>query len=270
MIRLPAGNLFASASTLGGACKFFQVARRQLRETGHDTLQASPADLAVMFQAASFLKSATLELGFVACRAAAEELGEVFRRLPRPGPDGVALTEAQLSDLIGALEYLIKTFRDELDGRPLFVGTARAVDLLHQDAAPFGEAVEDAFPVSAQDISEAAKCLALGRSTACVMHLMRALEEPLSMLAMRCGVEDAANWNTLLNQIESRLRQRGASQDEGWEQWASEAATHFRFIKNAWRNHAMHARGSYDEARANEIYGSVGSFLRHLAIRLQQ
>jgi hypothetical protein len=34
MIRIPAGNLFASASSIGGACKFFQVGRRQLREQG--------------------------------------------------------------------------------------------------------------------------------------------------------------------------------------------------------------------------------------------
>jgi len=50
----------------------------------------------------------------------------------------------------------------------------------------------------------------------------------------------------------------------------AEAATQFRFIKNAWRNHAMHARATYDETQAREIYNSVGAFLRQLANHLRE
>jgi len=271
MHRIPAGNLFASASALGGGCKFLQVGRTELARKREAVLVVDIADMQVMIQAASFLQSACGELGFVACKAAAAEFGEALERLPRPTSQGLALTDTQLKGMAAASEYLLKTFRDELDSRPLFVASSKMADLLDQKTPPFGEAVEDAFPSSAIDVSEAAQCLALGRWTACVMHLMRALEAPLAVLAARCDVPDGANWNTLLNQIEGKIRARNKpAGDDDWEQWAAEAATHFRFIKNGWRNHAMHARQAYDEARATEIYNSVGAFLKHLATRLAE
>lgn len=127
-----------------------------------------------------------------------------------------------------------------------------------------------AFPSSEIDIGEAARCLAMRRHTACVMHLMRALEIPLQVLAHSCGVGANANWNTMLNQIEAQTRQRREARDPVAEQWMAEAATQFRFIKNAWRNHAMHARATYDDVPAREIYNSVSGFLRQLAVHLQE
>ena len=50
----------------------------------------------------------------------------------------------------------------------------------------------------------------------------------------------------------------------------AEAAIQFRFLKNAWRNHAMHARASYDEAQARDNYGSVRGFLQQLAAHLNE
>jgi hypothetical protein len=270
MIRIPAGNLFASASSIGGACKFFQVGRRQLQEQGDSLLVVPLGDIMVTIQAAKFLKDASAELGFVACAAAAADFGRIMDRFPTPTRDGLQFNDRQLAELMGALEYLLKTFRDEVDARPMFIMPPGAVELLEQRAPAFGPEVQDAFPSSENDIAEAARCLAMQRYTACVMHLMRALEVPLDALARRCGVEAKANWNTLLNDIEARIRERRSDRDAVAEQWMAEAATHFRFIKNAWRNHAMHARASYDEAQARDIYGSVRSFLQQLAAHLDE
>jgi hypothetical protein len=74
LIRIPAGNLFASASSIGGACKIFQVGRRQLREQGESLLVVPLGDIIVTIQAAKFLKDASAELNFVACAAAASAL----------------------------------------------------------------------------------------------------------------------------------------------------------------------------------------------------
>ncbi len=270
MIRIPAGNLFASASAIGGSCKYLQVAQRQMRETGHDRVVVALGDIGVTIQAATFLKRAADELGFVACSAAAAEFGAVMERLPKPAGGGLQLTDAQLTELIASLEYLLKTFRDELEARPMFVLQPGSALLLDQTDPPFGIAVLEAFPSSEVDVGEAARCLAMRRHTACVMHLMRALEVPLQALAQRCGLAPNANWNTLLNQIEVQIRQRREDRDPVAEQWMAEAATQFRFIKNAWRNHAMHARAGYDDVQAREIYNSVGAFLRQLANHLHE
>ncbi len=270
MIRIPAGNLFASASSIGGSCKYLQIAQRQMRETGHDRVVVALGDIGVTIQAATFLKRAADELGFVACSAAAAEFGAVMERFPKPAGDGLQLADAQLTELIASLEYLLKTFRDELEARPMFVMQPGSALLLDQTDPPFGIAVLEAFPSSEVDVGEAARCLAMRRHTACVMHLMRALEVPLQVLAQRCGLAPNANWNTILNQIEAQIRQRREDRDHVAEQWMAEAATQFRFIKNAWRNHAMHARAGYGDAQAREIYNSVGAFLRQLANHLHE
>jgi hypothetical protein len=224
----------------------------------------------VTVRAATFLRAAANELGFSTSARAAAGLDGVLQTLPSPTPRGFFLAERSLTELMGALDYLLRTFHDELDGRPLFIGSHRSAELVDTAAAPFGESVQDAFPTSAEDLTEATHCLGAGRGTASVMHLMRALETPLVLLAGRCGVEAGENWNTLLNRIEASFRDRTATRDPDWEQWAAEAATHFRFIKNAWRNHAMHARTAFSEQAAAEVYRSVGAFLRHLATRLSE
>lgn len=270
MLRLPAGNVIASASHIGGSCKFLQVGRRHARETGN-LLAIDLEQMSGIFQAAAVLRSAAEQTGMVACAAAARDLGDCFQRLPRPEMDRLSLTERQLDELIGGLDYLLRTFRDEIDARPLFVMNPTNARLYEQPAPLFGEEVDDAFPSSAEDIAEAGKCLAVARWTAAVMHLMRALEPALAALAAHVGVTGEVNWNKALNEIESKLksvskREHGPAE----EQWAAEAASHFRAIKNAWRNHAMHGRASYDEARATEIFEAVRALMRHLAGSLSE
>jgi hypothetical protein len=268
MLRLPAGNLVASASTIGGSCKFLQVGRRQTREAGRQlVVQLDQMD--AIIQAATVMRAAANHLGMVACAAAAEDLGGCFKRLPLPVHGYFAFGEEALDDLISGLEYLLRTFRDEIDARPLFAMSPTNANLYDQPEPLFGREVDDAFPSSAEDIAEAGRCLAVGRWTGAVMHLMRALETPLSELAKHVGVPDAANWNKQLNEIENKLRAISKSthgSDE--EQWAAEAAAHFRAIKNGWRNHAMHGRSFYDEERSREIYDAVRGLMRHLASRL--
>ena len=54
------------------------------------------------------------------------------------------------------------------------------------------------------------------------------------------------------------------------EPFFAEAATHFRFIKNGWRNHAMHGRDKYTDEEAEGIYESVRSLMSHLSERLSE
>jgi len=270
MHRLPAGNLIASASLLGGSCKFLQVGRRQARPAG-DALLIDLDQITAIFQAAGVLRAAAEQMGMVACAAAARDLGECFQRLPQPQYGRLAFSERQLDELIGGLEYLLRTFRDEIDARPLFVMSPTNASFYDQTVPLFGEEVDNAFPSSAEDIAEAGRCLAVGRWTAAVMHLMRALEPPLAALAAHVGTSGAANWNKSLNEIESKLRsvsKREHSENE--EQWAAEATSHFRAIKNAWRNHAMHGRSFYDQERATEIYQSVRALMRQISGRLHE
>ena len=171
-------------------------------------------------------------------------------------------------------EELRERVAHELEGKALYYISDR-VDLLSEEPL-FGDDVDGAFPSAQYDISEAGRCLALKRSTACVSHLMRALEVALASLAKALGLSlSTENWNTILNDIESEIRSRTkATHGPTWknrdEPFFAEAAAHLRFIKNGWRNHAMHARAKYTDEEAEAIYESVRSFMRHLSGRLSE
>ena len=50
------------------------------------------------------------------------------------------------------------------------------------------------------------------------------------------------------------------------QKFYSQAATHFMFLKDAWRNHVMHARDVlYDERRALSVFTQVKEFMQALA-----
>ena len=192
--------------------------------------------------------------------------------LTRTSPDDRSSSWGQL--VKNCSEQLREIVSLELDGRTFYY-VFDHVGLL-SDPNPFGEPVDEAFPSARHDISDAGPCLALRRSTACVLHLMRALEVALASLAAALGQSmTASTWNTILRVLETEIRSRDKKAlGEKWraedEQFFAEAATHFLLIKNAWRNHAMHGRDTYTEERAEEIYDSVRSFMHHLSKRLSE
>jgi hypothetical protein len=82
----------------------------------------------------------------------------------------------------------IKNLADEVQGRiidelshvQLWQLTREETRFLKVD--PFGKEIPTQFPTARDDIEEAGKCLAFGRGTACVFHLMRIMEVGLRAL----------------------------------------------------------------------------------------
>ena len=180
-------------------------------------------------------------------------------------------TPHNLQRVVISLEGLINTAVTEAKTRKLYV-LAGDVKENHDDADTlFGSDVIDVFPNAAFDISEAGKCLSFGLWTACVMHTMRVLEIGLQALARHVNVEPSENWNKTLNEIEAELRKvRGKVDGRSEEAWAAEAGTHLRFVKNAWRNQAMHHVVMYDEQKAKAIFDNAQTFMQHIAEKISQ
>ena len=134
----------------------------------------------------------------------------------------------------------------------------------------FGKAVNDVFPDASRDIRASGSCYAADRNTACVMHLMRVLEVGLNALAVCLGVAwERREWENVINDLEGEIKKingpHAGSDWRGQQQFYAEAAKDFRYFKNAWRNHAMHAREHYDAAEARLILDHVRTFMVHLA-----
>jgi len=128
----------------------------------------------------------------------------------------------------------------------------------------FTAAVEAKFPQMSEDISEAAKCIALRRSTAAVFHLMRIMELGVQKFGDRLGVMlvQEKNWQIILDQVNAAIRKLDAKQPA--TKAYAEAASHLYNVKVAWRNEVMHPKQTYTDEEASAIFGNVRTFVGDL------
>lgn len=185
-----------------------------------------------------------------------------------------AMVDRNVNEYGSLMDELQHRLIDELDSVTMLVVPSNRKAYYDSAEAIFGDDVMAKFPSAAREAEEARKCYALGRNTACVFHLMRILELGLNCLAQALHVSfDRRNWEHIINDIEKKIQSIGPADGATWkneEQFYSEAAVQFRYLKNAWRNHVMHIRDSHDEDSAMEIMNHVRGLTRHLATRLRE
>lgn len=179
------------------------------------------------------------------------------------------LTDTQ--DLHRALIQVTNTFMLELEGRKYYGPLPDVADLYEQPEL-FGREVFTAFPSANDDIYEAGMCLALERSTACVMHLMRAHEVALKALAKAVGVTSQNDWGRYLSEIEKELdrRTKAAGARTPDEQFYAEAGANFDRLRRAYRNPTMHPDKSYSQGQAKDIMQATKAFMTHLATKVSE
>ena len=163
----------------------------------------------------------------------------------------------------GGIDELRDRLATELEGK-MFYAFYTNVELLDSKEPLFGKPVEDAFPKASEDISEAGKCLALDRPTACGFHLMRAMERAVQALYTAMGLtgDPEREWGKLLSDIEGAIEKmpKGDTRND----WSA-AHTHLYHVKQAWRNDVMHPKQTYTPEEAKAVFDAVRSFMQHLA-----
>jgi hypothetical protein len=173
------------------------------------------------------------------------------------------------SDLLNALNTLGFSFSTELRKRFSF----RIEDDKHkyfQSDDLLGSKVNTAFPSCVTESRDAGNCYALEQYEATGFHSMRILERGLGSLATKFGVNFGhTNWHNVIEEVERKIRKMDSSFGADWkdqQKFYSQAATHFMFLKEGWRNHVMHVRDvPYDEGRAMSVFGHVREFMQALA-----
>lgn len=147
--------------------------------------------------------------------------------------------------------------------------------------ALYGTHVAERLPSANLDLEQAAKCLALDLPTACVMHLMRAIEIAVRAVRRSLGVGEPDplkpnehGFGAEFGTIRDKIKANKNAPPRGWtpEKLAfyEELQAYLGGAKDAWRNHAAHASKSYSEAEARRIYDSVRSFMQHFATHLDE
>jgi hypothetical protein len=136
----------------------------------------------------------------------------------------------------------------------------------------FGIEVHAKFTRAIYEIDEASKCLALGRSTASVFHLMRILEIALRAIHTCLGISVALigndrNWGKILGRIRDENLRRGNCVEKDY---FKDIYARLDAIKDAWRNTTMHVETIYTEQEARILFDNTRSFMQKISSRMDE
>lgn len=260
MISFLSGNCFAAIANISQA-------GHQLYETGKEDIE-QVAVKAHFFEAVKRSVEEVLrvseEIALDATNASAIHGLELLSRAHSNGAGGYIMSVHDAERLSWILTQIKMNFSAQLDSRVVFVLNSTNADFLLTDEPPFGREVDDAFPRAAEEIAEAAKCLALQRNTACVFHLMRAMERAVARLSETIGTGHSTEkeWGKILSDIHQKIEAMPKGEERN--RW-SESHSHLYHVKQAWRNDTMHPKKTYTDDQAQAVFDAVRSFMRHLA-----
>lgn len=181
-------------------------------------------------------------------------------------------------EVLHNVEVFLQILEDELKRHEFIYLTPAEARQYDDPLAPFAKTLK-AFPSAAADIADASRCGALGQATACVVHCMGILQSGLYALASDLGVTfpwsiELENWKNIIDQVEKRIATLGSgaksTEKDQRLKFYSEAASQFRYFKDAWRNHVCHLRERYDAHQATSIFLHVTDFMETLSARLTE
>jgi AcrR family transcriptional regulator len=170
--------------------------------------------------------------------------------------------------LQNALAALQDRIQDELSTRMFYYVRPENVEKYNEPNL-FGEKVSEGFPTAREDIEAAGKCLALGRSTAAVFHVMRVLELGMRSLAHRVGIEFVPNWTTYIDDIRKRSDAPSIHKFQ-LDPFKNDVLSDLASLKTAWRNPTLHFTRNYSEEEAEDIFRSAKRLMSHLAEWLRE
>ncbi|MDE3181007.1 MAG: hypothetical protein KGM47_15275 [Acidobacteriota bacterium] len=190
--------------------------------------------------------------------------------------DGV-ITTRDLGSMIGELSNRME---DECKSKVFLSLSPREAEFFSPTEPLFGVDFASKFPGGgAFELDEAAKCLALGRATAAVFHLMRVMEIGIRALSKCLNIPDPIqpsqrNWGRILTTIkEQGIDQKwptAAAKTLAGAEIFDELHASLDAVKNPWRNATMHVENKYTYEEAEHIFFSVKGFMKKLASRMDE
>jgi HEPN domain-containing protein len=260
MLSFLSGNSFAAVGNITQASHMMYEAEVDrfgnigILDTFFDAVRASVTEVARVAE----------ELHLDATLSAAKQSLKFMARAVPHDDEHLYLAKNDAERLCWSLNSLVENFTAQLESRSVLVIDSHNSKFLTADDPPFGIEVDNAFPLAAEEILEAAKCLALQRNTACVFHLMRAMELAVARLAeaLATGKPTDKEWGKILSDIGASIE--AMPKGEKRNRW-SESHSHLYHVKQAWRNDTMHPKKTYTEDQAQAVFTAVRSFMQHLA-----
>jgi len=191
-----------------------------------------------------------------------------------PLPDGTciypAVPRVRLHASIGRLKDAVI---GEAQTRYALLLDSHSRELWEPTHPLFGDEFKNAFPRANYDLDEASKCLALGRGTAAVFHLMRIMEAGLHAVHACLGIPVSLvgtdrNWGNILKRVREAIAARGNRWEE--KEQFQELYALLDAVKDAWRNATMHIESKYTPDESDHVFRMVRGFMKKLSSRMDE
>jgi hypothetical protein len=259
--RIAIANLLASATNIAMFADKLSQTTEHLGD--RDRMQVEPQDLfRTYLMSLAFLNDIAEWLELPATLAASMRCKAAFDRLR--AANGV-LDKRLVNEFVTNSHQLSVSLSDELEKHHAYIIAPREGELIDSGIGLFGLEVVDALPSIRRDLADAARCRAYELWTASVMHMMRVAEVGVAALADHLGTPQGSSWGVTIANLQQTLdQQRKVKGDPGLKQWASETAVYLNFVKDAFRNPAMHPEMSFNRDQAISIYDNTCAFMRKL------
>lgn len=215
------------------------------------------------------LKSATVILSNAAKTSGFPTLLPKVERLAYSITEWSKADDAQLfaESLAQEVRQIIFSVSDELHGRYYYSLDGTRLSLFNIETDKWAKTFKK-LPSAVEDIEEASKCLALGRNTAAMFHLMRAMEISVKRAGRKLGISNVdRDWGKILSDVGTKISEmpKSAPPEKRKRNKWSLAHANLYHVKEAWRNETMHPKQTYTEEQATEAYRAVCAFMNQLA-----
>jgi len=161
------------------------------------------------------------------------------------------------------LTLLADVLRNELIGKSFMMIRAEKRKYWEGTQEEEYRDIFDQFPTCIEDYAEAFKCFSVGRNTATVFHLMRAMEAAVKEIGKHLGIANVEKaWGKILADIDVKIKAMPAGKNK--KAW-NEVRANLYHVKECWRNETMHPKQTYTEQEAKAIIEAVAVFMRKLA-----
>lgn len=155
--------------------------------------------------------------------------------------------KTEMRQLHEPIKQVTERLKAELGSRYLYVPNTDEEAMFPHESCLFGPEVGAQLPSTVDDVSEAAKCLALSKYSGSVFHQMRAIECSVQRLCAVLGISHSDRaWGPLLSDIAAKVEkmEKGEIRDK----W-SETQPLLYHVKQAWCNSTMHPKKTYTSWR---------------------
>jgi hypothetical protein len=173
-------------------------------------------------------------------------------------------------------DRLREAIGDDLGDRVFYYVKPEDAEVYNFPPPPW-DSVVIAFPSTFDDILSAWRCLALGQPTASAFHALRVAERGLQQLAKitrtkLAKIADTENWFRLIEAIEIKVIAMPdlTKAKRDLKVFLLDTISTLTVIKEVWRDHAMHARTTYDDPEARIILIAVGRTMGKLSLRFYE